>query len=719
MAIGIICIILEVLILSYIIFRIIKSKQISLKDTAAYPVLVLVSALLIFYGQVRYGTFDHWIKAVPSTLSGSLSLLVMKIDGELVSLFYANNFALLIGYVLAYVIAAVSLFSISISLLKVAVKNFLRIKWRNNELDYIFTLTSDAKTYVRNLTPEQRKNTVVVLQKNYDKPYTEEKLFLDDQKVKYLVAPFSSPKDFDGTMRRLMRFKRAEKYYFVSFMEKEAEIHGFVTNAKRYLEKSKRYDGSVQFVVSTTPSQTEYVRELIEGKPAEEVINLKGKKVPLLDESRGCVRFYDKYGIMAFDFIHSENLAKSFPKELINDDATVMPCSINLFVLGFGKVNQALIKDVLVNTQFVAKVPSKEKGKYELKPVRLDTYVFDENKTSADLQISSGILKYDKEALNAEEYFELPDDYRSHVTFVNEINAESVGCFDKIRDAVFAQKKKYPDLPIVNYYIVSLGSDFENVAIARKLVNNFSVEKSYSIVYVRTENSTVLDNVEAGKMIPFGDNKRVLSYDNVIADGTYAKAKMQSCIYSGAPATSQNIATEWSTLSKIKQDSNIYSVASLPFKCALLKADAEDVDAVAKLYDPENRRAEKKDAGDGTPVAEVYPFLFPAESFYPRDVIAFSEHERWLALEMSLGVTPMKKAKLGEYYANKTPDELNHACLTTMRGLEAYCNVVRELKASLAEKVRLDPTCDVQDNLGAADVIKYDFDLMDGFVNRK
>lgn len=708
MAVGIICIVLEALIFGYICFRIVKSKQISLKDTVVYPFLVIISAVLIAYGQARYGNFSAWWKAIPSSFSGALSLLTMKLDSGLTELFLANDYALYIGYVFAYVISAMALFSISISLFKVMVRNRLRIRFNRKELDYLFTLSEDAKTYIKNLNAEQRKQTVVILQKSYDKAYADERLFLDEQGVKFKIMPFQGEKAFSAAMRSLMRCKKAEKFYFVSFMEKEAEIYDFVTNAKRFLKDEDLYDGKVQFVVSTAPSQRVYVRELIEGAPTETVTNLKSEEVRLVDESKGCVRSYDKYGIMAFDFIRTHDFAATFPRDLLNDDATIADANVNLFVLGFGKVNQALVKDVLINTQFVTKVPAKEAGKFELKPVRLNTYILDQNKTSADLQLSSGIMKYDKSKFDTEAFFELPDDYRSYISFENEINVEGVKSFDKIRDIVAEQKKNSKDKPIVNYYIVSLGTDFENVAIAQKLINNLPQGVAHNVVYVRTGNAAILKDLGKPNIIPFGDNKTVLSYDNVIADKMYSDAKVQSCVYEGKAATTENIAKEWSTLSKIKQDSNLYSVASIPFKLSLLKTSAAAKRTeVAGRYDPEGRRLEGKNADGEKSALEVYSYLSPLAKFYPRDVIAFSEHERWLALEMSLGVIPMEKSKIETYGQNKTPNELCHACLTTVRGLADYCDVMKPLKAKF-------PSTD--DEFGDADVIKYDFDLLDNYV---
>ena len=701
MVVGIICIFFELIMMAYILMRIKKSKQISLKDTAVYPFLVLVSAILIFVGSLKYGGVSVWYKAIPGALSGALSLLTMKLDTDLASALYDKNFVLFVAYFIAYIISALALFSLSVSLFKVKISNLLKVKFFNKETTYVASLTNDAKTFIRNLSKEQRKKTIVLLPKNYEKSYKDEKLFLDDEKVKFIICSFEKKKAFDKTVRRLTRSRITEKYCFVSFFEEEQRIYRFIENAKAYVKEKKTFDGRLQFIINTSPSQNAYVKRLIEGQPAS---NDKEKRS---DESRGCIRCYDKYAIMAFDFILKNNLAHSFPQQLIHDDATVENCDVNLFVIGFGKVNQALLKDVLINTQFVTKTES-EKGKFELRPIRLNVSVFDENKNSSDLQLSSGLMKYSKAAFDQSRYFELPEDYRSHIEFYNEINAEGISCFDTIFKIVSEQKRKNKK-PIVNYYIVSIGTDFENVAIAEKLTENVQLDDVYNVAYIRTENAIVLKDYDRDRIIPFGDKKTVLSYDNVIADKLYADAKIQSCVYWQKPTDPASVAAEWASLSKIKQESNLYAVASVPFKKSLLKIRGNETDkeTFERRYDPARERDAKATRlqDQNGEIERAYAYLSPSASFYPRDVIAYSEHERWLAFEMSLGVVPMEHEKIKDLKTNKSANELEHACLCTSQGLLKYYEKMEEYKQS-------DPKIDCY-----SDVIRYDFDLMDNVLD--
>ena len=229
------------------------------------------------------------------------------------------------------------------------------------------------------------------------------------------------------------------------------------------------------------------------------------------------------------------------------------------------------------------------------------------------------------------------------------------------------------------------------------------------MAYIRTENAIVLKDFDRDRIIPFGDKKTVLSYDNVICDKLYADAKIQSCVYWQKPTDPASVAAEWASLSKIKQESNLYAVASVPFKKSLLKIRGNDADkgSFERRYDPErerNAKATRLQDQNGE-IKRAYAYLSPSASFYPRDVIAYSEHERWLAFEMSLGVVPMEYEKIKDLKTNKSANELEHACLCTSQGLLEYYEKMEEYKNS-------DPEIECY-----SDVIRYDFDLMDNVLD--
>jgi len=134
------------------------------------------------------------------------------------------------------------------------------------------------------------------------------------------------------------------------------------------------------------------------------------------------------------------------------------------------------------------------------------------------------------------------------------------------------------------------------------------------------------------------------------------------------------------------------------------------IETVRDRYDPEGRRWLAAD--ERLDLEQIYPYLFPSVHAYPREVIACSEHERWLAHQLSMGVLPMKTELLGKLYTNKTDNELFHSCITTNRGLSDYYKTLKRLKQEAAAK-------GIKEELKDPDVFKYDFDLIDNYIKNR
>ena len=691
-ALCIIFLILEAAMLVFLVGKIRRCKQISLKDTVIYPFLLLVSALVLGTAHAKYAQAEKWFESITYAFSEAFDIIKLSIDTSFAQILRDNDIFMLFDYLLLYAISALALFSLSLSLVKTLVKNVMRIKLFNREIDYIFGLNEDAKAYVDNLTPEQKKNTCVVLKYAETRNYNAEKLYLDEKGIKYYVAAFSSEKEFKKTVARFTSRKN-RKYYLLGFFDCDREIYEFVTNAQNYLREKDLYGKNVQFIVSATGRQAPFVKELIKGNPNTETVNSKGKKVKLTDESRGNIRVFDKCEILAYDFIMHDNFAKYFPAKLLNGNGTICDCDVNLYVLGFGKVNQALLKDILIQTQFVT-----VKGK-RLAPLRMNVEIYDRGKKLENINLAYGLMKYDKSNYNAENYFELPEGYASKIHYNYETDTGEVNFINTIYDGI---KERGAKKPQVNYFVVALGNDYANSLVAKRLKDSFELlgENCHNVFFVRSRQSMELPCAGSG-FIYFGGDKKVLTYENVVADAVFRTAKTESCIYEGRTVTDENIALEWSTLSQMKQASNLYSVASIPFKLSLLGFDLNvtEEEYFAK-YDPNGERSNY-----------VYSekLASPAEEFSARDVLAFSEHERWTAFELSCGAVPMKiknslttDGKTAKF-SNKSANEIYHLCITTARGLISYHDYVEGLN----KKYGLEET---------ADVIQYDYDLMDNVM---
>ncbi len=879
----------EILMLSFIIYKIFHYKIISLKDTIIYPFLLITSILVIFTAKQLYFD-DVWYIKLTSAITGSIDLIALKLDTTLLNNLKVNNIYFMIVYLGLLLVSFLSLFSISVSLVKATISNVLRNTIGKKEVQYIFELNDDAKKYINNLSKDKRKSAIVILKRNDTSNYTKDKLFLDQRKVKYKILSYDKQSEFNKVIKKLTTSFLTGKFinkhiYFVSFLSADKEVYNFVTWTKEYMLKHNLEEEKIQFIISSSYNQATFVKDLIKGKPrlikhdhnnlindylrifikkllvAEQkkvlvIFNKKEKEnysqeiaflkkhnvkyaiqdyysfknfnaklfnninnafiysnskdddellrfvksfqvatafninfhilysckidknkkeinslannfhlylmeqtdedVLINDESRGSIRVFDKYNLISYQFMLNNGFARYFPSCILKDNATIEDVLINLYVIGFGKINQCLLKDILIQNQFVTIKDNK------LTPVRILVNIYDNNKRYENLNLATGLFKYNKSKFNSKNYFELPDDYHQNVIFNSEkfIGEDNFigNIYDQIKERT---KQENKDKKVLNYFLISFGSDFENAVFANKLQSHLSLlpDNYFNTFFVRSKEGLYLNkenicSTNASKFIKnnivyFGNENKILTYDNVIADKIYLAAKIESCIYKKKYLNKETINYEWSTLSDIKQASNIYSIASIPTKMALLGFyslnDIKEEEYFNK-YDAEGKRFEYKFNDK---------LIAKQDEFKARDVLAYIEHERWNAFEFSQGVIPMKKSKTIELtlkqiqtnlqnktgkpiknFNNKNENELQHLCLTTSKGLVDYYYYVKELNNILSKKddkrktiksskdealndlikklkeMNYDYSLDFKLE-GNADVISYDYDIMD------
>lgn len=689
---SILFLIFELMMIIFLVDKIRKCKQISIKDTVIYPFLILVSAFVMGVSHAAYLPHEKWYESLTYASSNAIDIIKLSIDDSLLKALQEQNTFMLVNYLLLYFISALALFSLSLSLVKTIVKNLARVKIFNKEISYVFGLNAAAKTYLGNLSRKEKQKTCVVLEEESDnRSRNADKLYLSDAGIKYYVLPYGDKTDFSYAAARLTASKK-KQYYLLGFFDSDKDVYSFTRNAQSYLRENALYGKNVRFVIFAASRQTPFVKELIKGNPRGEVVNANGKTVKLADESRGDISVYDKSSMLAYSFLWKHNLAKYFPKNLLSDNCTVKDCDINLYMLGFGEVNQALMNDLLIQTQFVTERDG------ALAPLRLNVAVYDKFEKLENISLSYGFLKYDEKNYCKENYFDLPEGYASHVKCNFGTDIGGVNFINDIYDEIKERGKKKPQ---VNYFIVALGNDCTNSLIATRLADSLSLlgEGYTNTYFVRCKQSLKLPDND---FVYFGDERDVLTYKNLIADAVYEIAKTESCIYEGRPVTDANIRLEWSTLSRIKQESNLYAVASIPFKLALLGFDGYDLtdEEYFAKYDP-----------DGERNRYTYSEKLSLKGvFSARDALAFSEHERWTAYELSAGALPMKiklslvKDENGNAtFINKTANETYHLCITTAKGLNQYHDYVEKIN----KEYGLNET---------SDVIKYDYDLMDNLT---
>ncbi len=736
--ISLVVLAIEISMVVFLSFKIKRYHRLTLKDTIVYPVVILLSIVTLIIAKSYY-LEESGFNVIASSLKDSVSIVALSIntnvfDGLLHHSALASKFILAI-YIGEYIVSALALLSISISLLHVSFCNIVRkcknlLSTENKEVDYILGFNDDAKEYVKAyykkyVEDSKFKNRyhrlVVLLDSSVLKNFENEKFFLHKYKTSYSTRPYSYKKDIIKTIKRLTFGKRTKR--IITFIDDDKQNFLFVNEALNYVDK---HNDNVKFIIVANTSQGNFLKNII-----YEFDSNKG----MLDKSKGRINIFNKHDLISLEFIKNHNFAKYFPKEYVNKDLTITDCDINVYMFGFGNVNQALLRDILITNQFVQK--EKIGDNYKLLPKRMNVEVYESKLKIESLELFNGILKYNKSKYdNPDRFLELPEDYISYVKlnsnvsiyedkFINEL-------FNRIKEKANSGKKQ------INYFIISLDSDFVNCNVAKRLKSNFDhIEGTRNTYFIRLKED--LYDIEEN-IVSFGKTKDVLSYDNIVGNHIYDIANLFHYYYEDK----KDYAKE---STPIEFKSNFYNVASLYFKLSLLYLlkddnDKYDIDTLKKLMDKYKLPNEFKQIKINETKTNFYDSLCDDstnELFDIRDVFAFIEHERWNAYELSQGALPMskeycekqlknicesfinkKQEELSKLFCkydkeknnyiikfNKTIDELYHFCITTNHGLKEYYFYISKIFSEYIKKYNLT-------NITAnADVIFYDYKYMD------
>lgn len=679
-ALSIVFYFIELFMLGYLAIMIARQQRFSIKDTLVYPFIFIVAFLITFSGYL-FVSDNGIMDIVPKCISDALNIVKLSLDSNLTSSLknLGGEYYFLLGsYYGIYFVSLASLISLTMLLCITAFKNAIRIvfRWFRKELIVVFGLSEDSVTFIKNLG-EKKKNTVVIIDSSKGKKYIEEKLFLDSQKVAYLLKSYNNGSKTLNFLKYLIRCEKVN-VSVVTFFEKDDLNYSFVALAKSYLTKNHK---APIFVISAPKHQQSYLEEMT--------------KDNISDNAKGKIRIFNKYDLIAYDFISNHNFAKYIDQDLINDDCTIKDCDINLYMFGYGKVGQAMLRDILINTQFVTK--EEVNGASLLKPKRINVTVYDKKGKNDDINTALGFLKYNKASFNPESHLELIDNYLNESDFIFDKPVDDFNVIENIYDHLKAKNKKQ-----VNFFIISIDSDVDNWNLAHKIKHHLdAIPNSQNVFFFRTK--TNFSYMKEENMISFGmestkTGSAVLSYDNVIKDKIYAWAMAYHYAYengvdSFADINKKEMEERFKSINRFEKLSNLYVVANMFFKLSLMK-----------LKDLKGKYVSDDDKANYS-----YDKLSKANTtFSKRDVLAFLEHERWNAFEIAYGVLPLKKDicikisnKEGKFHRKHPTNDnyLYHLAITTQKGLTQFYDLAMMLGYP-----------------NNADVVKYDYDLVDYFL---
>ncbi|MGN0807843.1 MAG: hypothetical protein ACI4MN_05315 [Candidatus Coproplasma sp.] len=442
--------------------------------------------------------------------------------------------------------------------------------------------------------------------------------------------------------------------------------------------------------------------------------------------SYGCIRYKNKYQMLAMDFIDRYPLTKFMNEKHVDySSALIKPdVDINVCMIGFGKPNRQILLTSVANNQFIC---NGEKG-IEIKKVRY--HIFDKDAAENNKNLNHLYYRFKNEYKDADEDDYLPfPDYPADEEY-HRMDINSPQFYTDIRKIITKNPKD------VNYIIVSFESDLENIDMAQKLVEKrreWGVENLVVFVRAVKSHSDYLIAKEQDVFFIGNEGECVYNIERIISDKIYKMAQMRNEIYDleydithkklsvlDEAAICRNRTTArkswYLSKSQLERESSLYCCLSLQSKLNLMGLEyckVEDNALTAMTEDEYMAYYAEDDLPDthtyslsveGKKIIK-YSLNFPASK---RRNLAVLEHLRWNSFMLSKGIVPATKEQIvgetvlkdGKYkHTNGKNYALRrHGNLTTFEGLVEFRKMIAE-----------------RDNADEAecDVIKYDYQLLD------
>ena len=128
--IGVISVLLELFLLWVLLNKIKRYRNLTIKDTIVYPLLVVLTLAVLTLSRLLYIEIDFF-DAVKASFTDSLNIVKLTLNKELVGILTENSIPLLVAYYGTYVISFVALSSLAIYCLDIMVRNVFRLLSRS------------------------------------------------------------------------------------------------------------------------------------------------------------------------------------------------------------------------------------------------------------------------------------------------------------------------------------------------------------------------------------------------------------------------------------------------------------------------------------------------------------------------------------------------------------------------------------------------------------
>ncbi len=661
LTVGIIILIIEFLLIGIFIYMSNKNKDVFSKSNFVYFISVLIVNIIVYLvGQIYVNNrFDFFM--LTDSIKFAFQAFAFSTNKELVEVAISNSIIYAFSYYVAILLSGLTLVSTILAFIKMTLVNSsLTIKKKKSGADIVYGYSKNAIKYAK-----ANPNTIIWVDPNEQELSKDDKNQLFSDRIAYINKPLT-PKNINNYL-----MKNIETYHVIIF------------NNERDVKYTKYLNVFISDEIKTSATvflhieaRDEYI-SFINTQMSKKVLNASYKLVA------SCFNIYE---LISRKFIMENTFIDLLNKDDLNNG--ILKRDINVFFLGFGKVNFSMFKSCVLNNQFVGI----ENDKLVSKPINY--YLYDSNSNVFNNELLARLqFDYDKRQIDEK----LPPIEKICNLEKKTMNIKSDSFIDEI--------EKHINKDSLNIFFISFSSGIENASFA-EVIEHYFYKKNIHIYYNIDHKLDLVSSNFSELLSPYGFKNEVLTHEIIAND---ALARLANNINQEYRSISNEELIKWEKLPIIEKYSNVYSAINMRFKASLIGFDYSDIctNKISK-EEYENRLFENKTSDE---INELKSFSNYNEYFKInlRTTLAFQEHLRWVSYYYLNNFDQMELRDI-KYENNKVItknlNEKRHACLTTYYGLDVlHQEIVSLYKQNNNEKSLLD-----------IETYKYDFMVIDNLV---
>lgn len=583
----------------------------------------VIYILPAFYEKIVLAEGRNFLFYFLNSISAAAKSLVGEAETDLVEK-YASVFGVYAYiYSAGVLLAVVSTSFAAISTFGYKFLNVFKIAHTLNcaSCDIIAGNSEEALTYAKTY-----KNSIIALSEN-----TEKSVANDLIGSGYTVIRRKITKEFLNS-----RFFNAKTKYNVIFPNDADDYYNEINDMVSYFDGCLKRK-NIHFYIETD----------------ENAIATEKKHIDAIGKKhRENITLFSRNELIARTFVEENPLTKDIPADFFDDDTSIKEDAyLNMFVLGFSKLNREIYKQFIINNQFAVY----KNGEYRAYPVNY--FIYDKKANEKIWEINGLLDTLGELSENKDEYFPLPD-MPYNVKCINEDCYE----FDTIKKVskTISKEKSF------SYILIDTGNVYKNIEIAERFNLLLNKCQNFRIFIHNNSQISAYENVSC-----YGNTKALFNHDIIVNESLTGLAKSINSFYSGT--------NNWSELTYFDMYSNISLATNLRFKLNLLGLDyTKD-----KKSDGENLIRDALQCFNSKDFS--YDDYFKKST---KNALLAQEHFRWNAYHLMSDYLPMKKIRI-KVEKNEQNNSIKktikssmfkkHACITTYNGLN-------ELSVYLSDK---------------------------------